>query len=66
MDESDAVQSETPSEPAGSAPPAGTANQPRPSIDIQLLADKVYALMLADLRLAIIRGGTPPDDRRGR
>jgi hypothetical protein len=49
------------SEPAHDAQP-GTADgqQPPAELDVAQLADKVYKLMLADLRLSLARGERLP------
>ncbi len=41
-------------EPADPPPPQGAGE-----IDVRLLAEKVYRLLLADVRLAQARGGLP-------
>jgi hypothetical protein len=61
MDEQDAVQSLAPSEQALDAPVGRPPGAEQPAIDVQLLADKVYALMIAELQVAIMRRGSPPD-----
>lgn len=40
--------------------------RPAPEIDVKLLAEKVYRLLLADLRLAQARGERPTHGRRRR
>jgi hypothetical protein len=40
----------------GSAPGAQPGRQPAPAVDIQQLAERVYRLMLAELRLEQARG----------
>jgi hypothetical protein len=51
--------------PSGGAPPAGERAPGPPAVDIQRLADRVYRLLQADVRLASARGQSPPG-RRGR
>jgi hypothetical protein len=49
------------SEPAHDAQPAPAyGQQPPPGVDVTQLADKVYKLMLADLRLSLARGERLP------
>jgi hypothetical protein len=47
------------SEDAGSGTPRPSSDEPKeaPPVDVKLLAEKVYRLMLADLRLAQARSG---------
>lgn len=48
---------EQPSREPPPTPPAGQANEPQPAgVDIERLAEKVYRLMLAELRLERDRG----------
>ncbi len=42
--------------PGGTVPGAQPARQPAPAVNIQQLAERVYRLMLADLRLEQARG----------
>ena len=44
-------------------PSASQAGQP-PEIDLKLLAEKVYRLMLADIRLAQVRGNQQGNRRK--
>jgi len=44
-------------QPASGQPaPGGQAGQPAPAVDVQQLAERVYRLMLAELRLEQARG----------
>jgi hypothetical protein len=53
---------------ARSKPPPGQGKpqgEPRSAeIDVERLADKVYRLMLAELRRELARGAAPPGERR--
>jgi hypothetical protein len=47
----------SPEPPAEAGPPRGEAGRPgEPTVDVRRLAEKVYRLMLADLRLEQARG----------
>jgi hypothetical protein len=49
------------SEPAHDPKPAPVdEQQPSPAVDVAQLADRVYRLMLADLRLSLARGERLP------
>jgi len=43
---------------------SGVAPAGAPNIDVQLLAEKVYNLLLADVRLGRARGSSPVAPRR--
>ncbi|MBK9710616.1 MAG: hypothetical protein IPO81_04660 [Kouleothrix sp.] len=49
-----------PNAQGGAQPPAEAAQQPAPAIDMQQLAERVYRLMLEDLRLERARGERAP------
>ncbi len=55
-DRSSALAGAEPADPPAPAPAAS-------EIDVRLLAEKVYRLLLSDLRLAQARGGRPPRGR---
>ena len=57
----DSPISATPSSTGGAAQaPGGQSQSPgQPNINVQQLADKVYALLLADARLGRARGDSP-------
>lgn len=57
-DPASANQSAQPPEPA-------SEGEQEPAVDLKLLAEKVYRLMLADIRLAQVRG-TQQGNRRKR
>jgi len=44
--------------------PAAQPSQAQPQVDLHLLAEKVYRLMLADLRLEQARSAKPTSKRR--
>lgn len=50
----------TPSEPAPAPPAAPAPASPAPELDVERLVEKVYRLMLADVRLERARGAASP------
>lgn len=65
MDEQDAPSDVQSAEVQSTDAVAALAQRP-PAIDIEALADRVYALMLDDLRLAGMRGALQPEERWNR
>lgn len=65
MDEQDAPSGGQTAE-AQPTDAGATLEQRPPAIDIEALADRVYALMLDDLRLAGMRGAPQPGERWNR
>jgi hypothetical protein len=55
-----------PTRPTHSQSEPQQAEQPAPPIDMQRLTEKVYRLLLEDLRLERARAGSPPAQAGGK